>query len=190
MGATSQYRPDTRAPGGGGMDYNGNPVGGGMGAQFNMGGPRAVGGAYGQPIFGGSPLPGDLYNRGVNQIGQQIGVQPGGPGMIGQVLGRFQPRGMIPPAGGRIGNPRQVNPGQGPMQPGRPGGVDPGFGYPMPSPGGGKGGMPGPGGPVIDDMRYKGPPMFIDGNGNPTNDHGGGAFNMNINPFNPAYRDN
>ena len=30
-------------------------------------------------------------------------------------------------------------------------------------------------------------PMFIDGNGNPTNDHGGGRVNMNINPFNPAY---
>jgi hypothetical protein len=28
--------PDTRAPGGGGMDYNGNPLGGGMGTQFNF----------------------------------------------------------------------------------------------------------------------------------------------------------
>jgi len=33
------FRPDTRAPGGGGMDYNGNPIGGGMGAQFNFAGP-------------------------------------------------------------------------------------------------------------------------------------------------------
>jgi len=167
MGATSQYRPDTRAPGGGGMDYNGNPVGGGMGAQFNMGGPRLQGGAYGQPIYGGSPLPGDLYNRGVNQIGQQIGVQPGGPGMIGQVLGRFQPRGMVPPAGARpqpgdmtgpytrqrapagdparYGNPRQLNPGQPGLQPGvmPPGSIgQPGGPTPMPSPvvGRGKGG--------------------------------------------------
>jgi len=176
MGATSQYRPDTRAPGGGGMDYNGNPIGGGMGAQTNMSGPQMIGGAYGQPIFGGQPNPGDLFNRAVNQFGKQVGIQPGGPGMIGQVLGgmgRFQPGGIIPPAGARpqpgdmtgpytrqrfpqgdprrYGNPRQFNPGQGPLQPGpapMPGPT------PMPSPpvrgkggGGGKGGMPGPGGP-------------------------------------------
>jgi hypothetical protein len=208
------------------MDYNGNPVGGGMGAQTNMGGPQMIGGAYGQPIYGGRPNPGDLYNRGANQIGQQIGIQPGGPGLIGQVLGgigRFQPRGMIPPAGARpgemtgpytrqrapagdparYGNPRQLNPGQGGMRPGMPPGQigQPGGPTPMPMPfdpmpgrgkggGGGKGGMPGPGGPVIDDMRYKGPPMFIGGDGKPTNDHGGGAINMNINPFNPAYLNN
>lgn len=161
MGATSQYRPDTRAPGGGGMDYNGNPVGGGMGAQFNMGGPRAVGGAYGQPIFGQPPAQGDLY-------------QPGG--------GRFQPRGMVPPAGARpqpgdmtgpytrqrfpagdprrYGNPRQLNPGQPGLQPGvmPPGSIgQPGGPTPMPSPvvgrgkgGGGKGGFEGPGGSPYD----------------------------------------
>lgn len=33
-------KPDTRAPGGGGMDVNGNPIGGGMGAQFNFAGPN------------------------------------------------------------------------------------------------------------------------------------------------------
>lgn len=186
MGATSQYRPDTRAPGGGGMDYNGNPVGGGMGAQFNMGGPQMIGGAYGQPIYGGRPNPGDLYNRGANQIGQQIGIQPGGDGMFGQVLGnigRFQPRGMIPPAGARpqpgdmtgpytrqrapagdparYGNPRQLNPGQPGLQPGMPAPM-PNPIETMPSPGGrGKGGGGGKGGfqgPGVDDMRYKGPP--------------------------------
>jgi hypothetical protein len=151
------------------MDYNGNPVGGGMGAQFNM---------------GGSPVPGDLFNRGANQIGQQIGVQPGGGGMFGQVLGRFQPRGMIPPAGARpqpgdmtgpytrqrdparYGNPRQLNPGQGPLQPGMP--------TPMPSPvvgrgkggGGGKGGMPGPGGPQLIGGP-EGRPIFGPGGGGP-----------------------
>ena len=195
MGATSQYRPDTRAPGGGGMDYNGNPVGGGMGAQFNMGGPSKVGGAFGQPIFGGRPNPGDLYNRGANQIGQQIGVQPGGDGMFGQVLGgigRFQPRGMIPPAGARpqpgdmtgpytrqrdparYGNPRQLNPGQGPLQPGMPAQPPAGGVYPMPSPvvgrgkggGGGKGGMPGPGGPQLIGGP-EGRPIFGPGGGGP-----------------------
>jgi hypothetical protein len=154
------------------MDYNGNPIGGGMGAQTNMGGPQMRGG----PAYGGSPLPGDLFNRAVNQFGKQVGIQPGGPGMIGQVLGgmgRFQPGGMIPPAGARpqpgemtgpytrqrypagdprrYGNPRQVNPGQPGLQPGpapMPGPTP----MPMPMPGrgkgggGGKGGMPGPGG--------------------------------------------
>lgn len=204
MGASSNKGgmggPNTRAPGGGGMNYDGNPVGGGMGAQFNFGGPpRAVGGAYGKPIFGGSPLPGDLYNRGVNQIGQQIGVQPGGPGMIGQVLGRFQPRGMIPPAGGRIGNPRQVNPGQGGMRPGmpqpmpfpdQPGNPEQypelfppgGSPTPMPSPvpgrgkgGGGKGGMPGPGRPVFGPApRPPTQPIFDPGFDGIGGDGGGG----------------
>jgi hypothetical protein len=66
-------KPDTRAPGGGGMDFNGNPIGGGMGAQMNIarpgqgnlarntgpgnGGPQLIGGAYGKPIFGGAPKP-------------------------------------------------------------------------------------------------------------------------------------
>lgn len=116
------------------------------------------------------------------------------------------PGGMVPPAG-RIGNPRQFNPGQGPMQPGQPnnpGDIFGGIGREvggrlgraivrgLPGGGGGsgsgKGGMPGPGGPSIG-MPVERPPMFIDGNGNPTRDHGGGAINMNINPFNPAYRD-
>ena len=67
-------KPDTRAPGGGGMDVNGNPIGGGMGAQMNIarpgqgnlarntgpgnGGPQLVGGAFGKPIFGGPPTGG------------------------------------------------------------------------------------------------------------------------------------
>ena len=55
------FRPDTRAPGGGGMDYNGNPVGGGMGAQFNFGGPQLRGG----PAYGDRPNPGDLYRPGL-----------------------------------------------------------------------------------------------------------------------------
>jgi hypothetical protein len=77
------------------MDYAGNPIGGGMGAQTNMGGARMRVG----PAYGGQPNPGDLYNPGGN---------------------RFMPgRGMVPPAG-RVGNPRQVNPGQGPMRPGQP----------------------------------------------------------------------
>jgi hypothetical protein len=167
------------------MDYNGNPIGGGMGAQTNMGGPQMIGGAYGQPIYGGRPNPGDLYNRGANQIGQQIGIQPGGPGLIGQVLGgigRFQPRGMIPPAGARpgemtgpytrqrdparYGNPRQLNPGQGPLQPGMPQPMPGPTPMPMPMPGrgkgggGGKGGMPGPGMPV---QRPGGQPIFSPG---------------------------
>ena len=206
MGATSQYRPDTRAPGGGGMDYNGNPVGGGMGAQFNMGGPSKIGGAYGQPIYGGRPNPGDLYRPGGqpgfgpdlgNVVGQIIGIggdmfrqapglAPIGDAMdtVGQVGGdmlnkampgggRFQPRGMIPPAGARpqpgemtgpytrqrfpqgdprrYGNPRQVNPGQPGLQPGvmPPGSIgQPGGPTPMPSPifGRGKGGGGGKGG--------------------------------------------
>jgi len=29
--------------------------------------------------------------------------------------------------------------------------------------------------------------MFLDANGNPTDDHGGGMMNMNINDFNPSY---
>lgn len=134
MGASSQYRPDTRAPGGGGMDYNGNPVGGGMGAQTNIGGPQMIGGAYGRPIYGQPPQQGDLYRPGGN---------------------RFMPgRGMVPPAG-RVGNPRQVNPGGGGMRPGmppgqigQPGGQPP-IQMPMPGRGkgggGGKGGFPGPG---------------------------------------------
>ena len=145
MGALSQYRPDTRAPGGGGMNYAGNPVGGGMGAQFNFGGPAQM-------------------------------PQPG--------VGRFQPRGMVPPAGARpqpgemtgpytrqrfpqgdprrYGNPRQVNPGQPGLQPGpapmpdpienmpMPDVIDPGYGQPPmrgKGGGGGKGGYPGPGRP-------------------------------------------
>lgn len=57
---------------------------------------------------------------------------------------------------------------------------------PMPTSGmgGGKGMLP----PSFGQFQPGGtPPMFIDGNGNPTNDHGGGRVNMNINPFNPAY---
>lgn len=113
--------PNTSGPGGQGRDYNGNAIGSNMPGEFTMGGPRMIGGGYGQPIFGGRPNPGDLY-------------QPGG--MPPQGNGRFQPRGMIPPAGGRIGNPRQLNPGQGPMQPGQP--------QQPPSYGGGKGGFQGP----------------------------------------------
>jgi len=151
MGATSQYRPDTRASGGGGMDYNGNPVGGGMGAQFNFGGPpRAIGGPA--PIPGMPPQQGDLYQPGGNRF------MPGG-GMIPPAGARPQPGDMTgpytrqrAPAGDprRYGNPRQVNPGQGPLQPGmpapQPGGPTP----PMRGKGGGggKGGMPGPG--IID----------------------------------------
>lgn len=185
MGATSQYRPDTRAPGGGGMDYNGNPVGGGMGAQFNMGGPSIGFGPA--PRFGAPPAPGDLY-------------QPGG--------GRFTPRGMVPPAGARpqpgdmtgpytrqrfpagdprrYGNPRQLNPGQPGLQPGMmpPGSIgQPGGPTPMPSPvpgrgkggGGGKGGFEGPGrlgrpgfGPAPVDPGFD--PGFFDNNQNPDAD--------------------
>lgn len=69
-------KPDTRAPGGGGMDVNGNPIGGGMGAQMNIarpgqgnlarntgpgnGGPQLIGGAFGKPIFGGPPTGGPI----------------------------------------------------------------------------------------------------------------------------------
>lgn len=62
--------------------------------------------------------------------------------------------------------------------------------YPAPQPaptggmGGGKSMLP----PSFGQFQPGGrPPMFIDGNGNPTNDHGGGRVNMNINQFNPAY---
>lgn len=64
-----QQLPNTRAPGGGGMDYNGNPVGGGMGAQFNFAGPRQVSG----PAYGGRPAPGDLYHP---QITPRVAPRP------------------------------------------------------------------------------------------------------------------
>jgi hypothetical protein len=64
-------KPDTRAPGGGGMNIDGNPIGGGMGAQMNIarpgqgnlarntgpgnGGPQLIGGPVDKPIFGGPP---------------------------------------------------------------------------------------------------------------------------------------
>ena len=149
MGKGGFQGPNTRAPGGGGMNQAGNPISGGMPTQFNAGGPSMIGGAYGQPIFGGRPTPGELYRPPVG------GADPGFNAPMPQPgFGRFQPGGMIPPAGARsqvrgvvadprrlnrynpqpvIGNPRQVNPGQGPMQPGMPGGKG-GFQGPMTSP--------------------------------------------------------
>jgi hypothetical protein len=98
MGAYS-FGPDTRAPGGGGQDYNGNPIGGGMGAQFNMGGPRLGGGPA--PAYGAPPAPGDLYNRAARQAQDNPVTTPG----------------VNPQMGSGPGNPRQFNPGGGVMRP-------------------------------------------------------------------------
>jgi hypothetical protein len=101
MGAYS-FGPDTRAPGGGGQDYNGNPIGGGMGAQFNMGGPRLGGGPA--PAYGAPPAAGDLYNRAARQAqGPQRGFGPAPIEQNPMELG--------------FGNPRQFNPGGGVMRP-------------------------------------------------------------------------
>jgi hypothetical protein len=133
--------PNTSGPGGQGRDYNGNAIGSRMPGEFTIGGPpRAIGGPA--PIAGGRPAPGDLYNR----------PQPGF---------RVQPSpGVMPPG---FGNPRQFNPGQGPMRPGMP------TPMPMPGPGGGKGGggIFGPGGPIdVGDIFTKGlMPMFKQGQG-------------------------
>ena len=226
MGASSKggmRGPNTAGPGGQGRDYNGNARGSNMPGEFNIGGPRMIGGAYGQPIFGGRPNPGDLYRRNISGPGYQTPSEPNmpedpnmpppmDPSLPPPGGNRFMPGGgMIPPAGGRIGNPRQVNPGRGGMRPGQPGqpglggivneagragggiinglfpglggqlppgsldkGIQYGIGQMFPGMGGGKGGMPGPGrpgfgpgGPVIDDMRYKagpGEPGYDDNN--------------------------
>jgi hypothetical protein len=144
-------------PGFGGMDRDGNPINGGppdnfhtSGAQPGFGGITNTVGRFAAPALN-QIVPGAGNNLGP-QLGRAIGIsQPGGqppnPG-----FGRFQPGGMIPPAGSRTGaytvqrapvgdprrygNPRQVNPGQGPMQPGMPA-QPPGYG-------GGKGGFQGP----------------------------------------------
>ena len=74
MGASfNSSMPNTQGPGGGGMDYNGNPIGGGMGVQYSSGGqPRMGFGfdpttdmSYGQPpvgIQGNQPAPNTLAN--------------------------------------------------------------------------------------------------------------------------------
>jgi hypothetical protein len=98
MGAFS-FGPDTRAPGGGGQDYNGNPIGGGMGAQFNFGGPRLGGGPA--PAYGAPPAAGDLYNRAARQAQDNPVTTPG----------------VNPQMGSGFGNPRQFNPGGGVMRP-------------------------------------------------------------------------
>jgi hypothetical protein len=101
--------PNTAGPGGQGRDYNGNAIGSNIPGQFFVGGPAPRIGFGPAPIPVAPPQQGDLY-------------QPGG--------NRFMPgRGMVPPAGARVGNPRQVMPGQGPMQPGQPGGKG-GYGGP------------------------------------------------------------
>ena len=99
MGAYSAG-PDTRAPGGGGQDYNGNPIGGGMGAQFNFGGPRLGGGPA--PAYGAPPAAGDLYNRAARQAQDNPVTTPG----------------VSPQMGSDFGNPGQFNPGGGAMRPG------------------------------------------------------------------------
>jgi len=254
MGASSNKGgmggPNTRAPGGGGMDYNGNPVGGGMGAQFNFGGPgnnlqgrslpgnmfRGAGNLFGgaidrslnrpqpgQPLppgvskgFGMPPpqqqqqpsgrepqfqgMPDEMYNRmkadeavdAANPNGARTGEykdyyswQEDHPYTAPAPVNRFQPQGMIPPAGGRPQpgqmtgpNTRQRYPSGDPRRYANQGGVpgggpQPGAPTPMPSPpmrgkgGGGKGGMPGPGGP-----------RMIGGPFNP-----GGGFQPQIDPM-------
>lgn len=63
--------PNTQGPGGGGQDYNGNPIGGGMGVQYSSGGQPRMGFGfdpttdmpYGQPpvgIQGNQPAPNTL----------------------------------------------------------------------------------------------------------------------------------
>lgn len=82
MGQQNQLQDQINATGGGFFKPQGPQMGFGM--DPNTGLPFG-----GQPGPGGIPgvTTGDLVNRGANQIGQQIGIQPGGPGMIGQVLG-------------------------------------------------------------------------------------------------------
>jgi len=215
MGASSKGGyggPNTRGPGGQGRDYNGNAIGSRMPGQFAIGGaPRPIGGPA--PIPGGRPAPGDLYNPeqgprlggtfgvdfgspsdpGYYEARRDAGLGPGDQGVgmgpaveIDAPVNRFQPQGMIPPAGGRPQpgqmtgpNTRQRYPSGDPRRYANQGGVpgggpQPGAPTPMPSPpmrgkggGGGKGGMPGPGGP-----------RMIGGPFNP-----GGGFQPQIDPM-------
>lgn len=78
-------KPDTRAPGGGGMDINGNPIGGGMGAQFNIAAPgqgnlaRNTGPGNGGPFTPRPDLgPGVGFGVGLPQPGYKgPGPRPG-----------------------------------------------------------------------------------------------------------------
>lgn len=74
-----QNMPNTGAPGGGGMDYNGNPLGGGMGTQYNSAGP-SDNNNYGGPYVPRPDLgPGIGFGVGLPQP-QQPGLPTDGMG--------------------------------------------------------------------------------------------------------------
>lgn len=78
-------KPDTRAPGGGGMDQFGNPIGGGMGAQMNFASPNLARNTG--PIAGAPPRPGDLYRGGPQLVGG-----PAGRPIFGGGFGQGEPQ--------------------------------------------------------------------------------------------------
>jgi len=150
------------------------------------GGPEVVPNDY-MPNFGGSKGGFGLFGSGIgnmaaNAVGQ--GLQ-GNNGIIGKQLDFFggqqqmQQAGMTPQQqyqnysnavfGGNPNSAYTPNFGQ-PPQPFNP--------NPNPVSNMGGGGMP---------QQQNSNKMFLDANGIPTDDHGGGMMNMNINDFNPSY---
>ena len=132
-------KPDTRAPGGGGMDINGNPIGGGMGGQFNIAAPGQGNLARNTGPGNGAPRGSEFYRQnpviapppGYDFDGNRMMPNPGdyggeptrgvgGPQLIGGAFGR--PIFGGPPTGGMdpnnpFGNPifasPQYNPSMG-----------------------------------------------------------------------------
>lgn len=118
----SMGNPNTQGPGGGGQDYNGNPLGGGMGVQYQSGGPGPQMGFGFNPtndmpftgqtpvgIQGNQPAPNTLPAPGINPMpgladpnaGMRIGGMGGGKSTPVQrydtgPIGLFQPGQMNP----------------------------------------------------------------------------------------------